>query len=342
MGPTRQVSQLKQELESITAGSQLCRGSLGGRGRNAARPTDIPPSGWLDVLWRAWGEISEANLFLVAGGVTYAVLLALFPAIAAGVSLYGLVADPSQVERQLSALNGLLPEQAMQMLSDELHTLVTASGGVLGISAGIGLLIALWSASRGMSGMITALNIAYEQKETRGFFKLNLIALLLTIALMVGGLVVITLIAVLPTVVQLLAVGNAAKWLVLILEWPLLIAVMLGGLAVLYRYAPARAKAKWKWVSPGALSAAVLWVVASLGFTLYVANFNSYNKTYGSLGGVVILLTWLYISALVVLLGAVVNAQSEKQTTRDSTAGPAQPMGVRGAFAADTLGATRQ
>lgn len=336
--------QLSGELEALTGGSHTrTRGvSNRDRGREANKPTDIPAVGWWDVAWRAWGEVSDANLFLVAGGVTYAILLALFPALGAAVSLYGLVADPSEVERQVGAMRGLLPEQTMQMLSQELHSLVTASTGALGFSALAGLLIALWSASRGMSGMITALNIAYEQKESRGFFKLNLIALLLTLSVMVGGLVVLTLVAVLPAVLQILPLGPLTKWLALIVQWPLLVLVMLGGLAVLYRYAPARDQPKWKWVSPGAIGAAILWVLASLAFTVYVANFNSYDKTYGSLGAVIILLTWLYISAFVVLFGAVINAQSEKQTRQDSTAGPPQPMGGRGAVAADTLGASKQ
>ena len=202
-------------------------------------------------------------------------------------------------------------------------------------------LLALWSASRGMSGMITALNIAYEEKERRGFFKLNFIALGLTIGLMAGGIVVIALVAVLPAVVQFLDLGAATKWLLLLVQWPLLIVLVMLGLAVLYRYAPDRDKAQWRWVSPGAIAATILWVVASIGFTVYVTNFNSYDKTYGSLGGVVILLTWLYLSVLMVLFGAVMNAQSEKQTRKDSTEGPPRAMGQRDAQAADTLGEIR-
>jgi membrane protein len=296
----------------------------------------------MDVLWRAWQEVSDANLFLVAGGVTYAVLLALFPGLAALVAIYGLVFDPAQVEKQVSALSGVLPEQSQQLLVDELHKLVSASGGTLGVSAAVGLLLALWSASRGMIGLITAFNIAYEEKERRGFFKLNLLAVGLTVAVMLGGLVVIALLAVLPAAVQFIGLAGTAKWLLLVLEWPLLVAVVMLGLAALYRYAPDRDKPQWRWVSPGAIAATALWLIASLAFTVYVANFNSYDKTYGSLGGVVILLTWLYLSAFVVLLGAAINAQSEKQTVKDSTIGPPAAMGTRGARAADTLGPTRQ
>ena len=188
-----------------------------------------------------------------------------------------------------------------------------------------------------MSGLITAINIAYEEKERRGFLKLNLMAVGLTLGLW-SAAVAIALVAVLPAAVQLLAVGPATKWLLLLVQWPLLIVLVMPGLAVLYRFGPDRDKPQWRWVSPGASAATVLWIVASVAFTVYVANFNSYDKTYGSLGGVVILLTWLYLSALMVLLGAVVNAQSERQTRKDSTEGPPRAMGQRAARAADTLG----
>ena len=343
MSTTTRLEELKRDLAQAENGQNRTRRSGGGseRGREADHPGEIPPKGWMDILWRAWGEVSEQNLFLIAGGVTYAILLALFPGLASLVSLYGLVLDASQIEKQVSALSGILPAQTQQLLTDQLHQLVESSSGTLGIGAGVGIVLALWSASRGMSGLITALNIAYEEKERRGFFKLNMIALGLTLGLMVGGVVVIALVAVLPAAVQFLDLGAATKWLLLVVEWPLLIVLVMLGLAVLYRYAPNRDEPQWRWVSPGAIGATILWVVASIGFTVYVANFNSYDKTYGSLGGVIILLTWLYLSALAVLFGAVINAQSEKQTRKDSTKGSPRVMGQRDARAADTLGESR-
>ncbi len=308
------------------------------RGRDAERPRDIPPRGWKDILTRSWKELSENNIFLVSGGVTYAILLALFPGLAVLVSVYGLAMDPAQIEQQVAAMSGVLPQQTTQMLSDELHQLIAASNGSLGLTAVLGLLIALWSASRGMSGLMTALDIAYEQPERRGFVKFNLTALLLTLAVTIGGLIVIALVAVLPAVVQVLGLSGVVKWVFLLLEWPLLVLFVMVGLAVLYRYAPDRDEPQWRWVSPGAFAATVLWVCGSIAFTVYVANFASYNKTYGSLGGVVVLLTWLYLTSFAVIFGAVVNAQSERQTTRDSTVGPAEPMGQRRARAADTVG----
>ena len=246
------------------------------------------------------------------------------------------------MEQQVGALTGVLPEQSRQLLADELHKLASAPSATLRWSAIIGLLLALWSASRGMSGFISALNIAYEERETRGFIKLNLLAVGLTVGMIIGGLFVISLIAVLPAAVEFIGLGGATKWLLLIVQWPLLLLLVLLALAVLYRYAPDRTKAQWRWVSPGAFTATILWLIGSIGFSVYVANFNSYDKTYGSLGGVVILLTWLYLSSLVVLLGAALNAQSEKQTRIDSTEDPPKPMGERGAVVADTLGEIRE
>jgi membrane protein len=282
--------------------------------------------------------LADNNIFLVAGGVTYAVLLALFPGLAALVSIYGLLLNPSQVETQVAALSQILPPESTQMIGDQLQKLVTASSGSLSVSAGVSLLFALWSASRGMSGLVTAFNIAYQQKETRGFFKLNLVAIVLTVLMLIGGTVIIALVGVLPAALQFIGLESSTKWLLLVLEWPLLIAVVMAGLAVLYRYAPDRHPPHWRWVSPGAIVATLLWLLGSLAFTVYVSHFNSYDKTYGSLGGVVVMLTWLYLTAFVALLGAVINAQSERQTEADSTTGGEKPMGRRNAYAADTVG----
>lgn len=342
MSPPRRLEELKRELDVIThrrTGSEPpTLPPQQNRGRSATSPHQIPMPGWKDILVRSWGEVSDHNIFLVSGGVTYAILLALFPALAALVSIYGLLFDPTQVERQVASLSSILPPESTQMIADQLHKLVTASTGSLGISAGIALVLALWSASRGMSGLITAFDIAYDEKETRGFFKLNLIAIGLTVGMLVGGTIIIALVGVLPAVIQFVGLESSAKWLLLTLEWPILIAVVLTGLAVLYRYAPDRHPPRWRWVSPGAIAATFLWLLGSIGFTVYVAHFNSYDKTYGSLGGVVVMLTWLYLSAFVALFGAVVNAQSERQTQADSTVGGSKPMGTRRAYAADTVG----
>jgi membrane protein len=333
------LDQLKRDLHFLVhRGNPPALTPQENRGRSATSPHQIPIPGWKDILVRTWNELSDNNIFLVAGGVTYAVLLALFPGLAALVSIYGLLLNPSQVETQIAALSQVLPPESTQMIGDQLHKLVTASSGSLSVGAGVSLLFALWSASRGMSGLVTGFNIAYQQKETRGFFKVNLVAIVLTLLMLIGGTVIIALVGVLPAALQFLGLESSTKWLLLALQWPLLIAVIMAGLAVLYRYAPDRHTPHWRWVSPGAIAATLLWLLGSVAFSLYVSHFNSYDKTYGSLGGVVVLLTWLYLSAFAALLGAVINAQSERQTEADSTVGQEKPMGSRNAYAADTVG----
>jgi membrane protein len=293
------------------------------------------------VLWRTYSGINDKNLFLVAGGVTYYVLLALFPALLALVFIYGLVFDRAQVEQQVNAMAGVLPDSARQLIAAELHQIVSSSGGALSVGVVISVLFALWSASRGMSGLMSGLDIAYGEAEQRSFIRFNLIALGLTLGLLVAGVIAIALVAVLPAVTAALQGGGGGrviKWVVLIVEWPILLGVFMALLAVLYRYAPDRRTPQWRWASPGAIVASVLWIAGSILFSIYVANFGNYNATYGSLGAVVVLLTWLYLSAFVVLLGAEINAEIERQTKRDTTTDGNKPMGQRDAFAADTLG----
>jgi membrane protein len=307
-------------------------------GRRAERPQEIPPHGWKVIIKRAYADGSEKNLSLVAGGVTYYVLLALFPGLAALVSIYGLVADPSQVEKEVGAMSGLLPGSSSDLISGELHQLVSSSGSALSIGVVVGLLLSIWSASRGMSGMISALDIAYGQQERRSWFRFNLVAIVLTLGLIVGGMVSIALIAGLPAMLSGVGVSSTTKWVAYIVEWPLLIVFVMTILAVLYYYAPDHDEPQWRWISPGAVVATLLWVVASILFTIYVAHFSDYNKTYGSLGAIVALLTWLWLSAYVVLLGAEINAGAERLTRPGATEGRPEAAGRRGADAADTLG----
>ncbi|MBV9117162.1 MAG: YihY/virulence factor BrkB family protein [Acetobacteraceae bacterium] len=317
------------------------RGAAGGRGRAADDPRQIPAAGWKDVLWRIYSGINDKNLFLVAGGVTYYVLLALFPALLALVFIYGLVFDRAQVETQVNAMSGVLPEAAQKLIATELHQIVSSSGGALSVGVVLSVLFALWSASRGMSGLMSGLDIAYGETEKRSFIRFNLIALGLTLGLLVAGVIVIALVAVLPAVAAAFqggGGGGVVKWVALIVEWPILLGLFMVLLALLYRYAPDRRAPQWRWASPGAIVGSVLWIVGSILFSLYVGNFANYNATYGSLGAVVVLLTWLYLSAFVVLLGAEINAETERQTKRDTTKNGDRPMGQRGAFAADTVG----
>src|ERR1700722_1966986 len=222
------LDQLKRDLHFLVhRGNAPALTPQENRGRSATSPHQILMPGWKDILVRTWTELSDNNIFLVAGGVTYALLLALFPGLAALVSIYGLLLNPSQVETQIAALSHILPPETTQMIGDQLQKLVTASSGSLSISAGVTLVFALWSASRGMSGLLSALNIAYDEKETRGFFKFNLVAIVLTIAMLIGGTVIIALVGVLPAALQFIGLHSSTQWLLLVLEWPLLIAVVM-------------------------------------------------------------------------------------------------------------------
>ncbi len=311
------------------------------RGRQAGTPRDIPARGWKDILWRVKGQMSQDRLSIIAAGVAFYGLLAVFPGLIALVGLYGLAFDPQQVEQQVATLSGILPKEARDVLLAQLHDLTTTDRTSLGIGAIGGLLLALWSASAGMRTLMEALNVAYDEEEKRGFFRFYGTALLLTLAAIIGAVIAIGMVIALPVVLKLVGLGEALKWLIAVAAWPILVAMMLFGLAIVYRYGPSRAQARWRWVSWGAVTATVLWVIGSALFSLYVTRFGNYNETYGSVGAVVILLMWFLLSSYAVLIGAELNAEMERQTRRDTTSGGEQPMGARGAYAADTVGESK-
>ena len=306
-------------------------------GREADKPTKIPLRGWWQVIKRAWKEGKTDNVSMLAGGVTFFAFLALFPAIIAALTLYGLFADPATVSSQVAQLSAALPEQAQPLVEGALTSLTGPAGGALSIGLIVSLLGALWSASGGTSNLMSAVNIAYDEEETRGFLKLRGTALALTLGAIVFSLVAIALVAVLPAVLNALQLGAGVNFLVQVLRWVLLVLLEVVALAVVYRVAPDRDSPKFLWTSPGAVVATVLWVIGSALFSLYVNNFGSYNATYGALAGVVVLLLWMYLTSYIVLLGAEINAEAERQTVRDTTKGPEQPMGERRAQAADTV-----
>jgi membrane protein len=312
-----------------------------GRGREADTPTQIPTLGWKDILWRTWEEFGQDRIMSVAAGVTYYALLAIFPAIAALVSLYGLVADPATIQDHLNALSGVLPGGALDIIREQVTRIASQGGGTLGFSFVFGLAISLWSANAGMKAVIDALNIVYDEEEKRSFVQLNLQSLAFTLGAIAFILLSLAGIVVLPVVLDFVGLGGGIEWLLSLARWPVLLAAVVAGLAMLYRYGPSRDKAEWKWVTPGGIIAAVLWLVVSMLFSWYVANFGSYNETYGSLGAVIGFMTWIWISSVVVLLGAEINAEMEHQTAKDSTEGPDRPIGSRGATMADTVGAAR-
>jgi membrane protein len=306
-------------------------------GEQAELPTQIPAKGWWQVTRRAFKESSADNVGIIAGGIAYAAFLAVFPALIAGISLFGLVADPATIAQQAEGVLAALPETAQPLLRDQIVALTQTPSGALSFSLVVSILLALWSASAGTSSLMTGINIAYDEQESRNFLKLRGTALLLTLGAIVFVLLTLALVAIVPAVLNALQLGTFINLIVQIVRWVLLIVLIIAALAVVYRLAPDRDAPQFKWTSVGALVAGVLWVLASLGFSLYVNNFGSYNKTYGALAGVVVLLLWLYLTSYIILLGAEINAESEKQTKQDTTTGPPVPMGERRAEAADTV-----
>jgi membrane protein len=308
------------------------------RGRQASKPGDIPAPGWRDILLRVKNEQKKDNLSIVAAGVAFYLILAIFPALAAMVSIYGLVADPADVQNQLGTVAPLLPPEAYRILDQQLTQIVSGSGGALGLGVVLGIILALWSAAKGMKAMITALNIAYDEEEGRGFFKLNALALLLTLGGILFVLVTLGVILALPALLEAVGLPGILEPLVNFLRWPLLAGCVMVALALLYRFAPNRDRPRWHWVSAGSVVATLLWIAVSALFSVYVSRFGNYNETYGSMGAVIILLMWFFLTAYMFLLGAELNAEMEHQTREDTTSGEPTPMGKRGARMADTLG----
>lgn len=309
----------------------------GGRGRDADRPTDIPARGLKDVALRVKAEIKEDQVPLLSAGVAFYLLLALFPALAAVVSVYGLVADPAQVSQQVTDMTGTLPQEAQSLITDQLEKITQEQQGI-GVTLAVSVIAALWAASSGVKHLIGAVNAAYDERETRKFLKLRGLSLALTLGAVLFATVAIGVIGVLPVLADELPFGAVGQTLVQIGSYVGLAVGFCVALAVLYRYAPDRDAPRWKWVSWGAVIATGLWIVGSVAFSVYVSNFGSYGETYGSLGAVIVLMLWLVVTAFAIILGAEINSELEAQTARDSTVGRAEPMGTRGAVKADTLG----
>ena len=304
------------------------------RGRTPASPRESPTRGWLDVLKRVRTMIAKDHLGLVAAGVAFFLMLGLFPGLAAMVSIYGWVADPVSISEQINQLSSILPGEAADIIRKQAAQL--ASNPVqAGWGAVLGVVLALWAGSKAMKAVVEGVNIAYKENEDRGAVRKQLVYLGLTLAAVIAGLVAILLIAVVPMIEGFLPIPEWGKQLLVWARWPVLLLLGISIISLVYRFGPARRRPKWKWGSGGAGGAAVAWLIVSGLFSFYVSSFGNYNKTYGSLGAVVVLMMWLYLTAYLILIGAEVNAELEHQTERDTTSGGEKPISSRDAYVAD-------
>ena len=318
----------------------LARAREPGRGREASSPADIPVRGWKDILWRMLWSIPENRILSTAGGVAFFALLAVFPAVATVVSLYGLVADTSTIRSHLSLLAGILPGGVLELIGEQISLIIAQDSDTLSLAFVAGFVVALWSANSGVAALFDALNVVYGEKEKRSLLRFYATTFLLTLGMVGVVILAISAVVVAPVVFTFMGFVTPAGRLLSILRWPALFVIVFTWLAVIYRYGPSRRDPKWRWVTWGSAMAAMLWLAASMLFSWYVANFDSYNKTYGSLGAGVGFMIWIWLSVVIVLLGAALNAEMEHQTAKDSTEGSPRPLGSRGANMADHVGAS--
>ena len=306
------------------------------RGRDAERPAEIPRKGWKDILVRTWKEFVDDEAPLVAAGVTFYSLLALFPGIGAFVAIWGLFGDVAETQKDLRALAAVLPGGAITVIGDHMANVASTREGGLSLAALAGFLVSVWSANRAMKAIIAGVGIAYDEKDERGFFAKTLTSLAFTLGFLTFALAAAAVLVTQPAIEAL--AGRSASMAFGLVAWPGLFVTLVLGLAALYRYGPSRDRAKWRWITWGSIVAGAAWLAASIAFSIYAASFGTYDKTYGTLGAVIGFMTWIWISAMVVLLGAELNSEIEHQTAMDSTVGPPEPLGQRGATMADTVG----
>lgn len=307
------------------------------RGRDVASPVDFPPLGWKEIGLRIFRQITESRVLAVAAGVTFYSLLALFPALVALVSLYGLTADLATLRDHIALFDGVAPAGVLSFVGDQVARIVLKSDGALGFAFLFGLGAALWSANAGAKAMFDALNVVYREREKRSFVILNLTSLAFTLGAVIFVVLAFNAVVVLPLVLDRLWLGPVAEPLLQIGRWPAMLAVILGCLSLLYRFGPSREDAKWRWLTPGALLASLLWLGGSAAFSWYAENLARFDETYGPLGAAIGMMLWMWMSSIVVLLGGELNAEMELQTARDTTTGAPRPMGLRGARVADTV-----
>ncbi len=310
------------------------------RGRSARSPQEIPPKGWKDITLRVKDSINSDRLSLLSAAMSYYSLFSLVPALSSLVLIYAWISDPQDISNHISSMSGLIPAELEQVLTKTLGNLASTASSSLGIGAIVSLLISLWAASKISKSAIEAMNIIYDEEDKRGFFKSAFLALGMTLLGIVLSIIALAVIIGIPTVTNILNLPDTLATSVTVGSWVLLLAIFSFFLSVIYRYGPDRQNAKWRWVSIGSVVAAVLWAVTSLLFSWYAKEFGNFNKTYGSMASIIVLMTWFYLTSFVILLGAEINAELEHQTKRDSTTGQEKPMGKRHARMADSLGAS--
>ena len=308
-------------------------------GRKAATPTAIPWRGWARVLRRTGLVMLTDRVGLTAAGCAFYATLALFPAISMLIAIYGLVFDPVTVEPQLALLRDLLPPAAWTLIDDRVRQLVAQPPASLGWQLLLSTGIALWSSASGVKALLSALNLAYEERERRSFITYQLVALAITLLAIMGAAVALAVLVAVPHALEYVATGSVSAWILQASSLAILMVALLIGLSLLYRYGPSRERPRWQWVTPGSVVATALWMAASSLFSFYVANIASYDASYGPLGAVVGMMMWFFVTAYAVLLGAELNSELELQTAVDSTSGPPRPLGSRGAYVADHVAA---
>jgi membrane protein len=304
---------------------------------NFASPWQIPLSGWRTISVRVFQRMMGDNLGMLAAGVAFYGFLSVFPAIAGALMIWGLTSGSWAVGNHLGTLRGLAPGPATDLFTDQLARVAAQDNKGLTLGAIVTIVFALWSASRGITALMGAMNMAYHETEKRGFFRVNGLALGFALAGILFVSLSLAAIAAVPPILKSLFLGAIAEASIHLVRWLFLIALFMLASALVYRFGPSREKARWAWILPGAGAAALVWLIASLVFSLYIANFNAYSATFGPLGAVAALLMWFWLSAYAICMGAELNSQLELFTIQDTTIGPQRALGKRGAFVADHI-----
>jgi len=335
--PERRVSPLRREA----AISAVPLAEADDRGRYASSPSEILPKGWKEILLRVSKNVSKHRILALAAGMTYYSILAIFPAIAAVVAMYGLFSDPTTIARHLDQFGGFLPGGAIDVAREQLTRVASKGSQTLGLTFLIGLATSLWSANAAMKSLFDTLNIVHGEEDSRSFIRLNALSLAFTVGGVLFMLAALGSIVAVPVILSYVGLSEGGDLLLRVGRWPAMFLILTIVLAVIYRYGPDREVPRWRWITWGSAMAALLWIAVSGLFSWYAASFGKFNETYGSLGAVIGLMTWLWISAIVILLGAEIDAEMEHQTARDTTTGHPKPIGMRGARMADTVGAAQ-